>query len=225
MPPFFPSIPVMGSPESNRYVVLLTTCVEPVTSTNTDTAARRDLYMRNIKRYMDNTNLNIAVIESSGHVFDIPTSHRFQQATIDISNTLNKAAKNVSTIGEAVSVLKAQELGLLKGFTHAIKITGKYYLSDLEKELLKIPASADIVYQHTTNTKTRWQNSEVFGFNTNLLKPVYDQFLANAKTNLFMEQGIYDIHLKLGGVESYRLPQLQIHEKVARGDRSILPHL
>jgi hypothetical protein len=210
--------------ENNRYVVLLTTCVDPVASTNADIAARRDLYVRNIKRYLDNTNLHIAVIESSGHTFDIPSSHRFQQATIDISNTLNKAAKNVSTVGEAISVLKAQELGLLNGFTHAIKVTGKYYLPDLEKEILKMPSSAEIVYQHISNGNTKWQNSEVFGFNVKLLKPIYDQFLANEKGHLFMEQGIYDIHLKLG-VESYRLPPLQIHEKVARGDGSILPNL
>jgi hypothetical protein len=208
-------------PDANRYIVLLTTCVEPLTSTNTDVAARRDMYVRNIKHYLDNTKLHIAVIESSGHTFDIPSSHRFQQATIDISDTL-KEAKHTSTVGEAISVLKAQELGLLNGYTHAIKVTGKYYLSDLEKELREVPSSADIIYQHTTNPNTKWQNSEIFGFNVKLLKSVYDQFLENG--HLFMEQGIYDIHLKLG-MESYRLPQLQIHEKVVRGDGSTLPHL
>ncbi len=213
--------PPLDPNPNTKYVILLTTCVEPATSAKIDKAARKELYTRNIKRYLEDTNLHIAVIESSGHTFDIPSSHRFQQATVTISDMI-KDARNISTVGEAISVIKAQELGLLNGYTHAIKVTGKYYLPELEKVLLKVPASTDIIYQSIVNGK--WQNSEVFGFNVENLKSIFEQFLVNVKRNLFMEQGIYNIHQKLG-VKSHKLPPLNVHEKVARGDGSILPRL
>jgi hypothetical protein len=128
---------------------------------------------------------------------------------------------NNSTVAEAISISRAQQIGLLNGFTHVIKVTGKYYLPSLERELLNITSSIDIVYQHTTDVQ--WQNSEIFGFNVNLLGPIYDQFLGNENSEL-MERGLYNIHQKLG-VESYRMPPLEVYEKVARADGSILSHL
>jgi len=133
-----------------------------------------------------------------------------------------------STQQEATSILQAFDTGLLDGYKKIIKVTGKYYLPDLEKEIKKIPERACIIYQQThagersnwlRRRRSAWQNSEVFGFCLKFIRPIFGPLARSISGT--MEHALVDIHLALN-TSSYRLPALLIMHKVRRGDSSVL---
>jgi hypothetical protein len=177
-------------------------------------------YTRAIELFLNSTELPILVVESSGYHFNI--SHkRFRQHAFNGTQQLAS-----STQQEAASILRAFDVGLLDGFAKIIKVTGKYYLPDLEKEIKEIPAHACIIYQQTHAVgrnkwwrRRAWQNSEVFGFCSEFVRPIFGPIARS--TSCAMEHALVDMHLALN-TSSYRLPALRIQHKVRRGDGSVL---
>jgi len=170
--------------------------------------------------FLNNTELPILVIESSGYRFNI--SHkRLRQHTFNMAHQLP-----TSTQQEATSILRALDAGLLEGFHKIIKVTGKYYLPDLEKAIKVIPVDACIIYQYT-HVRERskwlrrraWQNSEIFGFCSSFIRPIFGP-IARSMSGA-MEHALLNVHLALN-TSSYRLPALRIMHKVRRGDSSVL---
>jgi hypothetical protein len=146
--------------------------------------------MNAINKYLEKTNLHIRVVESSGYEF--PIDHeRFKQHTF--TSTIDKNI-NFPTNGEIESIVKADESGILDGFDMVIKITGKYYVPELENELSKIPSDCGIVYQHGVYEENA-TNSEIFGCKKEYIKKIFVEIYKN---DTYFEKLITNIHEKLG---------------------------
>lgn len=218
-----------------HIAILLTACVRPIPHRGYTrqymqrARVRLRQYVRTINLYLNSTGLPILLVESSGYSFNI-FHERLRQLTFNTTITLAS-----STTQEAVSILAAYDAGLFKGFAKIIKVTGKYFLPELEREISKIPYPACIIYQHShlqphilsmswqvsaIGKSHAWQNSEVFGFCSSITRQIFgpiSQSFSGAK----MEYFLVDIHLTLN-TPYYRLPTLRILHKVRRGDSSVL---
>lgn len=165
-------------------------------------------YTDAINKYLENTNLQIRVIESSGYRF--PIEHeRFKQHSfntkIEPGNTTPTSL--VQTQREAESIIEANKSGILDGFDLVIKITGKYYVPEIETEILNIPDDCGIVYQHTTITpESSGIPSEIFGFRKEYTDEIFDLMINEKNPDMFFEKIILNIHQKLN-CKSYIFPR------------------
>jgi hypothetical protein len=171
-------------------------------------------YMYAINNYLEHTQLKLRLVDSSGHTFQIEESERFKQYSF-----VQPEGMPSSTHQESYAILEAEKSGLLDGFDTVFKLTCKYYLPELEKELETVPKDVDIIYQNAGA-----QNSELFGFSKNLLKNIFEKVLNGDK---IMEDQIHNIHEELG-VKSHRLKPLEIQcgeSCPSRANTSILKYL
>lgn len=181
--------------KSQKKCLLLSCCV----NVRDEKDRRIKWYTDAINKYLETTKLQIRAIESSGYEF--PIKHeRFKQYTF--TSTLDKSV-NFPTRGEAESILKADESGILDGFDMIVKITGKYYVPELEEEISKIPDDCGIVYQNGKDEVSNW--SEVFGFRKEYINEIFGK-MVNLGPEIWFEKFILDIHEKLN-CNSYRFPK------------------
>lgn len=184
---------------TNKTCLLLACCV----NARNEKEKRIKWYTDAINKYLETTNLQIRVIESSGYDFSIE-HERFKQhsfvTSIDRENI--EPTSIIQTRREAESILKAYESGILDGFDIVVKITGKYYVPELEQEISKIPNDCGIIYQQSKLSETS-QSSEIFGF-----KKEYTDYIFGSMLNgdLHFEEAISNIHEKLN-CNSYRIPK------------------
>lgn len=172
---------------SNSKKCLLLTCC--VNAGRGDDEIIIKWYTSTINKYLETTNLHIRAVESSGYKFLIE-HNRFKQ--YNFTSDLDKSI-NFPTRGEAESIIKANESGILEGFDTIIKLSGKYYVPELEKEINNIPNNVGIIYQNIKNEYNNTIASEIFGFQKQYIENIFSQM----NTEMF-EKCIYNIHEKLG---------------------------
>ena len=171
--------------ENNNWVVLLTTCVMPNMRTEDEIKMRKKIYVQQINRWLNETNLPIFVVESSGYTFDeIPQNERLHI----FSFTINKPLQS-STEGEKISMEYAlqemQKYKVYQNCSHILKVTGRYYLDGIENMLNNMDNHSELYLQiHRVDT---WQNSEYFG----IKKELMSDFLETIEQQL-MEQALYN---------------------------------
>lgn len=189
------------------------TCILLTSYANND-EERIKWYTYAINNYLENTQLKLRLVDSSGYTFPIEETERFKQYSF-----VQPEGMPSSTHQESYAILEAEKSGLLDGFDTVFKLTCKYYLPELEKELETVFKDVDIIYQNAGA-----QNSELFGFSKNLLKPIFEKVLNGDK---IMEDQIHNIHEELG-VKSHRLKPLEIQcgeSCPSRANTSILKYL
>ena len=76
----------------------------------------------------------------------------------------------------------------MKPYTHIIKITGRYYIPGLEKQLLFIP-DADMLLQ--SRFHENFQHSEIFGFKKELTNDIFETL--TKASHPMMEKRLYDL--------------------------------
>jgi hypothetical protein len=184
--------------ENKNKCLLLTTCV----NVRDEKEKRIKWYTDAINKYLENTNLQIRIVESSGYEF--PISHdRLRQYSFITSIEREKLLPElVPTRCEAESILEANKSGILDGLDIIVKITGKYYVPELEEEINKIPDDCGIIYQHGKFSETG-QNSEIFGFKKEYISNVFEKILTS---DVIFEDVIHNIHEKLN-CKSYTIPK------------------
>jgi len=179
-----------------RWAVLLTTCVFPSNSTNTgnnNSEARKNLYVVQIQRWVDNTTLPIFVVDTSGYTFDeIPKSDRLYIMSYKTQHPIS-----TSTEGEKIGLMYAMsqmsqmcQMSQISecNFTHILKVTGRYYLEGIENKLEKANTKEyDLFLQIHRNNEGRWQNSEYYGIRRDLM----EDFITSIQGRL-MEHCLYD---------------------------------
>jgi hypothetical protein len=176
-----------------RWVVLLTTCVFPSNSTNrgnNNAEARKNLYVVQIQRWVNNTTLPIFVVDTSGYTFDeIPKSDRLFIMSYKIQHPISS-----STEGEkiglmyAMSQMSQMSQNLECDFTHILKVTGRYFLEGIENNLEKANTNEyDLFLQIHRNNEGKWQNSEYYGIRRDLMQ----DFITSIQERL-MEHCLYD---------------------------------
>jgi len=212
--------------------ILLTTCVTIKTNYfnkyNTP-RERLNMYINVINKWLNNTNLDIYVVESSKYPFkEFLNNPRIKIYSFESKSKYNCVSCD-ATPYEAESILLAFKNLNLKKYDKILKITGKYYLENFENLINKIPDDADIFFQNTQNQGWKQQNSELFGCKTIFLEPIMKLILLNSKKNMNFESTIYllnDIKINNKKLIIYRFPKIKLLEPIRRsGDNSIINEL
>jgi hypothetical protein len=174
---------------SDEWVVLLTTCRN---RTDPDsTLAHEALYKKQIVRWVEESQLPIFVVESSGIGF--PELEK-KYANLHVI-TMTITEKGSSSISEALSMLEAvkrmEDYDIYQNRRYIMKVTGRYFLKGAKKVIdKKLRVGADFYVQRHFNDTIHWQNSEYFGMKKDLIPELANNVLMN---NTLMEQSLYNI--------------------------------
>jgi len=167
----------------NRWIVLLTTAVNNPEKSMPDTDYRKELYTKQINRWLNETKYDVVVVESSGYTFPDIQHDRLHKISITIDKKLPSSSQY-----EAISILYAlQQIANTEYYrkcTHILKVTGRYFLENIERVLNSSEQDKDLYLQkHFTDG---WQNSEYYG----IRKWLYNSFIKNIKVSGLMEAGL-----------------------------------
>ena len=152
---------------NNNFIILLTTCVYVKNKDTNDINYRINLYTKQIKRWLDETELMIFVVESSGYEFNDIKHPRLNI----ISFKLDDKYCYSSSISEAHSILyilnKIKDNEYYKNCNYILKVTGRYFLENIDKYLKNLPPKEYYLQNHF-NDSLQWQHSEYFGIKKEL---------------------------------------------------------
>jgi hypothetical protein len=171
---------------------------------------REDIYYPIVNRWLNETNLDIYIVDSSNKGLSIihPRLHQFKFKQNDKYTLNNRSNYEITSILKAVDYFKFKE-------DMVIKVTGKYFIPKLESTIPYIP-DADIVLQYRTDT--HGQNTEIVGIKSKFITTILNKFVTDDAFETFM----YNIKYRY---KSYRLPFLKLDQYVKRGDGSELKFL
>jgi len=189
----------------NNITILLTTTVivqpHKCYLYQTNPQERLNDYLKAITNWLNNTKLNIVVVENSGYTFnelsDLLSLHnnrfeliRFNESDLEdahfLRNNNSKGSSEVYSINYAFNNSK-----LLQNSKFIIKITGRYFISEFEDYLSKIInlTKYDMLVQNEVD------KCEIVGCNTKHFKDVFNN-------NLLDKYGNYNGHVEY--VYTYR---------------------
>ena len=221
------------NPEENDIAVVLTTAVEPTTMKQ-DLASRDELdqeikkriniYSNVINKYLNNTNINIFIIESTGNSL---IGEKYKDNKRISFQTFNKKDNrffynidnNSTSSYEAYSLLKAYQIFGLHKYNKILKITGRYYVPNIEKILDEMQDSPDIYVQYLYHEDLVHQRSEVFGMKSYLCPGIMIGVIKNQR---LIEEYIFDLYFKHSKNQdppyiAQRLPKITLEKPVQRG--------
>jgi len=174
----------------NKWIVLLTTAVSNPDNKITDTEYRKCLYTQQILNWLNKTNFFIVVVESSGYDFPDINNERLHKVIFKITKSLPSNSQY-----EAISILHAineiKNYEFYKNCTHILKVTGRYFLDDIENHLNSKPQDKDLYLQKHRNDKIQWQNSEYYGIKKDLM----EDFLKKVINTGFMEKKLWEFSI------------------------------
>jgi len=174
----------------NNITIILTTTVyvdcnkEWIYQTNSN--ERILLYLSKIKLWLENTKFKIVLVENSGYTYPelneylIKYKERFEIITYkecDLPNyNIIKAATNKG-ISELYAINYAYDHSLMaRDSSHIIKITGRYYIDELENYLNKHDLhNIDCIEQRSTITRKNepYYRCELIGCSKNIFKIIF----------------------------------------------------
>jgi hypothetical protein len=132
----------------------------------------------------------IFVVESSGYSFPEITNDKLY-----VFSFSQDKKPNSSSQGEANSIIKILEN--IKdnddyiNCSHIMKVTGRYYLKDIETVLNDAEQDKDLYLQIHRNDAINWQNSEYFGIRKEMMTDCVESILEDG----FMENRLYEFSL------------------------------
>lgn len=192
-----------SSETKNKWIILLTMAV----NVGNECESRKQLYKTQLLNWLQCTDYYIYVIESTGvdlNIFNI-THERLKYVSFELHNAPS------SSQSEAISILHI--LNNIKNdpnyieCTHILKVTGRYFLRNIDNVLNKCVQDLDVYVQHHYNhhaslskvvvatklvTPEKWQNTEYYG----LRKGLFEEFLLSVINEGVMERKFYDFILK-----------------------------
>lgn len=178
----------------NNWIVLLTSAVSNISNTICDVEQRKELYSKQILQWLEKTNYTIVIVESSGYNFPNITHNRLHKITFKFTTPMLSTSQY-----EANSIIYALEnikdCDFYKNCTHILKVTARYFLSDIEKHLNSKPQDKDLYLQKHRNDKIRWQNSEYYG----IRKELFANLLKNVKIKGLMEHELWRFSIGKSG--------------------------
>jgi hypothetical protein len=171
----------------NKWCILLTTAI----GVGKETEFRKELYIKQIKKWLSNTNYFIFVVESTGNgnfFDDIKNEYinRIDIISIELEKNPSSSILEALSIKEAMKYILESNIG--EYITHILKVTGRYFLYDIQNSLENLTQDLDFYIQIHTNHNIEWQNTEYYGIKKNLMIPLMDNVIENKN---FMENNFY----------------------------------
>ena len=178
-----------------------------------DDKNRRDMYERNVLRWINESNIDIFTVDSSGRGLRIehPRLHQF------IFDQGVGLVLHDPSVYEKKSILSALEHFFVQFSNYDIifKLTGKYFVPDFEKISKFIPSDAELVVQNSVIT--HGQNTELLGCRYKIMKNIINLIDDDTSFELMSKKIVCSKKYK-----TYRIPQLKLDQRVKRGDGSYL---
>jgi hypothetical protein len=199
----------------NKWCILLTTAI----GAGNDIEYRKKLYLIQLEKWVTNTNYFIFIVESTGNGdFFNKMKYKYPDRIDIISINLEKNSS--SSILEAYSIKYAMnhilETSIGNDITHILKVTGRYFLDDIQNSLENVIPNLDFYIQIHTNHNIRWQNTEYYGIRKNLMIPMVNNVIENKK---LMEHNFYNFINQ----NQFNLTTLgPFHNQIRRGGDNML---
>lgn len=194
---------------------------------------RKKQYINVIESYLKYSSYPLYVVDSSGYTFpEFKHNNKVHIYSYNL-NTAYNGYTNKSPM-EAISILKAYNYFKLNRFDNIVKITGKYYIPNIDSHLNKMDKNAyyyvQSVYQKNKNKYT-YQSTEIFGFKSSLISLIYKLSLLyddettlqykvkrhNNTKSLTIEPYIAIVLNSTPPDKIYRFPKLPLNKKMERG--------
>ena len=184
-----------------RTVILLTMCA--------DSDEKIMMYKNVLTHWLKSSNFVIYTVDSSGsNAFSSSTNSRW----IPFSFQQDSSKKDTSSL-EIDSILKAYESFKVQwnSVDLVFKVTGKYFLPDLELVTKYVSEDTNLILQHTHKVfpfiGTFHQNSEIFGIKP-ILIPNFAKHFRTRKNwyNWYIENSLASYVIP----GTYRLPRLEV---------------
>ena len=151
----------------NNICVLLTMNVTPADIVNNllmrDPATRLDIYLKSIKQWLTQTELNIVIVENSNYPFPelqeelVKYKHRFEIISCcptDLSDINELSWLGSKGIHEAFAINYAKKQSkMIKSSIFIIKITGRYFVPEFENYINNIKLNEYYALTQHDNTR------------------------------------------------------------------------
>lgn len=174
------------------------------------------LYEKRVKRWLDETDFDIFIVDSSG-VGIKQTNERLKQYVFTQNSNFERVSVSVS---EKNSILNAIEYfnDDFLDYDIIFKITGKYFIPNFDYVITTIPNDTDIIFQNLQIT--HGQNTELIGFRPDLIKDI----ILNISHEKSFENVMREVQYN-NEFTKYRLQPLILDEYAKRSDGSTLVYL
>ena len=172
-----------------------------------DKKERLNVYLKSIRQWLEKTNFHIILAENSNYPFDelfeerIKYKDRFEILSFDekILNNEGLLTCNSKGVSEIYAINYAYDNSKLKtNSVFFIKITGRYFIPDLEKYLSQFDLTKYNCFTQTSHTRC-----EMVGSDINNFKTVFDEKIFATHNTL------YDPHIE--NVYKYRTSLINNH--------------
>jgi len=216
--------------ESNKSknILLLTMCINTFNNNSKkDKKYRLNLYKQNIDNYLQNTNVDIYIIESSNDKIlksIYRDNSRVHIHSFDLNNSIiMKKFPQSSTFYEIISMYEAYKYFKLYKYNNIIKVTGRYYLPTIEKALNNLDNKYKLYIQHRTMKLKKnliYKQTEIVGFKSYYFKNIFNEVVKQNKN-------FEDVITNLSKKERYAiLPRLDLEYPIKRGgDKKVIYYL
>jgi hypothetical protein len=136
---------------------------------------RKKQYIDAINLYIKYSNTPLYVVDSSGYSFpEYKDNNKIHVFSYDLNSAYNGYINK--TPMEAISILKAYDYFKLNRFDNIVKITGKYYIPNIDRYLNNMDKNAYYYVQsvyHKKKNRYTYQSTEIFGFKSSLISLFY----------------------------------------------------
>jgi hypothetical protein len=167
--------------KKNKWCILLTTAIGL-----SDMEYRKKLYLMQLEKWVTRTNYFIFIVESTGNGHFFNTIKDKYPGRIDIIS-IKLPPSPSSSILEAHSIKAAMNRILQTNITHILKVTGRYFLNDIQNSLENVIPNLDFYIQ--IHNKDNWQNTEYYGIRKKLMIPMVNTVIKNKQ---LMEYNFYN---------------------------------
>lgn len=185
--------------------------------------SRTKLYDDVIKEYLENTNVDLFIVESSGieilkNKYKNESRINYYCFEINSNNIFGEKARSTSEL-ESFSIMKAIKYFKLNEYDKILKITGRYYIPNIERIIDSMIDSVDMYVQERHSKKGKWQSSEIFGMKSNILPYfMYQQI----KSEKIMENYLFNLYHESEDnknpiLRAQRFPSIKLNKIVVRG--------
>lgn len=173
------------SENKNKWIVLLTIA----TNVNGENEYRKKLYRNQILKWLRYTDYYIYVIESTGVDLNI-THERLKFVSFELPKLASSSQSEATSILHILNNIKNDPVYI--DCTHILKVTGRYFLHNINGVLNNCVPDLDVYIQHRYNHGIKWQNTEYFG----IRKTLVEKFLLTVVNQGLMEHKFYEFILK-----------------------------
>jgi hypothetical protein len=175
-----------------------------------------ELYEKRVKRWLDETDFDIFIVDSSG-IGIKQTNERLKQYVFTQEPYFDRFSVSVSEKNSILNAIEYFNDDFLE-YDIIFKITGKYFIPNFDYVITTIPDDTDIVFQNLQIT--HGQNTELVGFRPNIIKDI----ILNISHEKSFENVMREVQYNNEYIK-HRFPPLILDEYARRSDGSTLIYL